>query len=348
MLAAARLVLLSDPRGAILEVHGSWREAAQVPVGETLASWVAHSGAGPALDFLLELRREGAAFGYPLPISGAPFPALSFAGLMAGEYAWLVAAEGDRQLREACRELLSSVVDLPHRPSRDSCDLLHRLVTSVGGGRSGVGEVEQLAVASSPPPGGTLVSTAVLSAVDELLGLLAQAGMALFGEPLTADQARLAAAVAKKSDAISALLAEGASQGAGGESSGERVFAIESALEESVALHRALAARRQVSLVVELRRPLPRPRVDGTAGELWLDHLLMAAVDLAEPAGTLELLVDFDANTVRLAFAVASTIDTATGRLAVAKQIAEALGGTLSLKPAGQTVAVTARLPAVS
>ncbi len=348
MLAAAQLVLLSDHQGSILEARGPWAEVAQVPVGGTLASWIADSGSGPALDFLFELRREGAAFGHSLPMSGEPSPALSFAGLMAGEYGWLVAAASERELRAACHELLSSVPDLPHRPARESCELLNRLVTSGGGDLPRVSEAGPLGGSSTIEGGITAIRTAALAAARELLGILAQSGMALFEEPLTSDQARVAAAVARKSEAVVSLLAARASR----QPPADVPLAIEPVVEESVALHRTLAAQRKVDLRVELRRPLPRLLLDGAACELWLDSLLGGAVDLAAPGSAVEVVANVDstpgARTLQLVFSLTTTVEAARGRLAVAKQVAEALGGSLSLSPAGESVEVVARLPAGS
>ena len=351
---AAQLILLCDRQGAILEAKGPWVEAAQGAqgaTGATLGWWVADSGSGLALDFLFELHREGATFGHCLPMAGETSSALSFAGLMAGEFGWLIAAASDRDLRAACHELLTSAADLPHRPSRENCELLNRLVTSGGGewsrGRV-VGSAEPSTVIDGRLAG---IPSATLASVRELLGILAHSGMALFEEPLSADQARVAAAVARKSEAAAALLAQDEK-----EQGADEPLAIEPVVQESVALHRTLAARRQVELRVELRQPLGRLRLDSAVCDLWLDSLLAGAVDLAPPGDCVEVVASVDGSrhgatgnpALQVAFHLVASLESARERLAVAKRVAEAVGGSLVVSPVGESVEVVARLPATS
>ena len=360
MPTAAQLVLLCDRQGAILEAKGPWAEVAQGAQGATLGWWVADSGSGLALDFLFELHREGASFGHRLPMAGESSSALSFAGLMAGEFGWLIAAASERELRAACRDLLTSVADLPHRPSRENCELLNRLVTSGGGEwprRRSVGSPESSTESSAETlvrieGGVTGLSAATLASVRELLGILAHSGMALFEEPLSADQARVAAAVARKSEAAVALL----TQDRRPQDAAEEPLAIEPVVQESVALHRTLAARRKVELTVELRQPLGRMRLNSAVCELWLDTLLAGAVDLAPPGDRVEVVASVEGSpevatgnpALQLVFRLVASLESARERLAVAKRVAQEAGGSLLVSPVGEAVEVVARLPATS
>jgi hypothetical protein len=357
MLPAAELILLCDERGAILEAGGPWLEswrssgAREDALPATLLGWVSEAGAAQALDFLFELREAGAAFEHWIPLAGAGSVSLSlaFAGVVAGEQMWVIAASSEADLRAACRQWNAEGAALSPRPPRDAVQRLERLagLGTAGGGAAGGGtagrEADHAGAASVPagvPAGATASDSASGPAAAErsslpasaraLATLIRQAGVALFRDPLSSEQARLTAAIVRKADLLSSLWA-GKAAGVGADGAVlDEPPKLDPLLTEAVAVHGALAAERRVTIELVLAAHLPRPSRPAVDYELAVDLLLAAAVDLARSGERVELEAGTGRRTLRLIARLSGTVAANTAeRLApLAAQLA-AQGGSL-------------------
>jgi hypothetical protein len=104
---ALPLLLRTDRRGRILAVEGGGELAGLFAPGGTLAPLVADSGATALFDFLLGLRRGGAALACDLPAAPATAAAaVHVAGVAAGETSWIAVARERAGLLAWCRTLV--------------------------------------------------------------------------------------------------------------------------------------------------------------------------------------------------------------------------------------------------
>jgi len=133
------LLLRTDRRGRVLAIAAGGGDLGRaLAPGGTLVPLIADPGAAPLLDFLLALRRSGAAVAGEVPAApAAGVAALSFAGVTAGAGCWIAAAGERGGLAAWCRGLLAGAAgDLDPPPDAEALERLAGLLAEAEGDRA--------------------------------------------------------------------------------------------------------------------------------------------------------------------------------------------------------------------